>query len=55
MEIKQIIEDAIPLTMDCEVKRKAEIERRAKLRARIEELLRDTSKPFIPQMEYKNG
>jgi hypothetical protein len=54
MGIKEIIERAIPLTMDCEQKRKAEIERRAKLKIEIEELIRDKSKPFKPEMEYKN-
>jgi hypothetical protein len=55
MEIKKIIENAIPLTMDCEIKRSAELKRRAKLRIDIEELLREekAKQPFKPQLEYK--
>jgi len=55
LEIKQIVEEAIPLTPDCEIKRTAEFERRAQLRIRIEELLRDKSKPYQPPMEYKGS
>lgn len=53
-QIRDIIEDAIPLTMDCEIKRSAEIKRRAKLRADIEDLIRDKSKPFEPNLKYKD-
>ena len=55
MEIKKIIEDAIPLTPDCEIKRSVEIKRRAKLRVDIEELVREerSKQPFKPDLEYK--
>jgi len=53
MEIKKIIEAAIPLTDNCEIKRSAEIKRRAKLRVDIEELVRDKNKPYNPNLEYK--
>lgn len=54
-KLKQIIEAAIPLTPDCDIKRSAEIKRRAKLRIDIEELLRqrDTAQPYIPPMQLK--
>ncbi len=57
MEIKQIIESAIPLTMDCEIKRSEEIKRRARLRIDIEELIRQekTKQPFKPELEYKGS
>jgi len=56
-KIKQIIESAIPLTENCEIKRSEELKRRAKLRIDIEELLRthDTSQPYKPNLEYKDG
>lgn len=54
-QIQQIIEDAIPLTMDCEIKRSAEIKRRAKLRMDIEELVRDRTHPYKPNLEYKDA
>lgn len=38
--IKQIVEDAIPLDMTCEIKRREQLRLRAKLRLDIEELLR---------------
>lgn len=54
-KIKKIIEQAIPLTENCEIKRSAEIKRRAKLRIDIEELLRhrDTSQPYKPDLQLK--
>lgn len=58
-KIKQIIEAAIPLTMDCEVKRSVELARRAKLRVEIESLVRqpgfDPREPSKdgPELEYK--
>ncbi len=55
MDIKKIIESAIPLDQKCELKRKQEIQRRAKLRVDIEELLRDKSKPYQPNLEYKTA
>jgi hypothetical protein len=56
-KIKKIVEDAIPLTMDCEIKRSAEIKRRARLRIDIEELIRQekAKQPFKPELEYKGG
>lgn len=51
MEIKKIIEDAIPLDMNCELKRSAEIKRRAKLKIDIEELLRNNKTPYEPPMQ----
>lgn len=54
--LKKIIESAIPLTDNCEIKRSAEIKRRAKLRMDIEELLReerDTSQPYKPDLQLK--
>lgn len=51
-KIKKIIEEAIPLDPKCEVKRRAEIARRAKLRIAIEELLREV-KPYDPRTETK--
>ena len=56
-KIKKIVEDAIPLTMDCEIKRSAEIKRRARLRIDIEELIRQekTKQPFKPELEYKGS
>lgn len=54
-KIKDIVERAIPLTMDCEIKRSAELKRRAALRIEIEQLLRDNSVPFAPTLEFKNG
>lgn len=55
MSIKQIIEQAIPLTDNCDIKRSAELKRRAKLRIDIEELLRDerSKHPYKPDLEYK--
>lgn len=54
-DIKKIIESAIPLTPDCDIKRKNEIERRARLRMDIEELIREEKKkqPYQPDLEYK--
>ncbi len=65
-QIKKIIEAAIPLTENCEIKRSEDIKRRAKLRIDIEELLREAedmakesvhriyrSEPYKPEMEYK--
>lgn len=56
-KIKQIIEQAIPLTMNCEIKRSAEIRRRARLRIDIEELIRQekAKQPFKPELEYKGS
>ncbi len=54
-EIKAIIEEAIPLDPSCEVRRTDELRRRARLRIRLEELLRDRSQPFKPDLEYKNS
>lgn len=51
-KIKKIIEEAIPLDPKCEVKRREEIRRRAKLRISIEELLREV-KPYDPRTEHK--
>ena len=51
-QIKEIIKDAIPLNPTCEIERKKEIERRARLRTDIEELLR-TIKPYEPRTEIK--
>lgn len=51
-KIKKIIEEAIPLDPKCEVKRRAEIARRAKLRLAIEELVREV-KPYDPRTEHK--
>ena len=53
--IKKIIEQAIPLTENCEIKRSDEIKRRAKLRMDIEELLREekAKQPYKPELEYK--
>lgn len=51
-KIKKIIEEAIPLDPKCEVKRRAEIARRAKLRIAIEELVREV-KPYDPRTETK--
>lgn len=51
-KIKKIIEEAIPLDPKCEVKRRAEIARRAKLRLAIEELVREV-KPYDPRTETK--
>ena len=55
MDVKKIVEDAIPLNMTCEIKRSEEIKRRAQLKIRIEELLRERDKqtPFKPELEYK--
>lgn len=54
-KLKQIIEQAIPLTENCDIKRSAEIKRRAKLRIDIEELLRDdrATRTYEPPLEYK--
>lgn len=51
-QIKRIIEEAIPLNPTCEVERKREIERRAKLRIDIESLLRVVVH-FEPRTEIK--
>lgn len=51
-KIRKIIEEAIPLDPKCEVKRRAEIARRAKLRIAIEELVREV-KPYDPRTEHK--
>ena len=51
-KIKKIVEEAIPLDPKCEVKRRAEIARRAKLRIAIEELVREV-KPYDPRTETK--
>lgn len=52
--LKKIIESAIPLTENCEIKRSAEIKRRAKLRLDIEELLREKAKqPYKPDLQLK--
>lgn len=53
--IEKIIEDAIPLTMDCEIKRSAELKRRARLRIDIEELIREKLKPFDPRTNTKEA
>jgi hypothetical protein len=51
-KIRKIVEEAIPLDPKCEVKRRAEIARRAKLRIAIEELVREV-KPYDPRTETK--
>ncbi len=56
MNMQKIIEDAIPLDMKCEQKRKAEIQRRAKLKINIEELISEEKKkqPYHPELNYKS-
>lgn len=52
-QVKRMVDEAIPLTMNCEIKRKDEISRRARLRIEIESLIR-RSIPYNPVTEYKN-
>lgn len=51
-EIKNKVHAAIPLDMNCEQVRKAQIEARAAMRVLIEELLRE-NKPYEPREQYK--
>lgn len=53
--IKQLVNDAIPLDMTCEVKRKEQIALRARLRVDIELLFREHGKivPFDPRQSLK--
>ena len=52
-EIKEIVERAIPLDPKCAIKRTLQMERRARLRLDIEELIRKP-KPFDPRTELKD-
>ena len=51
-ELRQIIERAIPLNPNCAIERAKEIERRARLRIDIEDLIRKV-KPYDPRTEIK--
>jgi len=51
--IRAIVERAIPLNPTCAIERTKEIERRARLRLDIEDLLREV-KPFDPRTELKD-
>lgn len=55
MELNKIIEDAIPLDMNCEIKRKDQLRRREQLKKDIEVLVRDKTQPYKPKLEYKDG
>ena len=50
--IKEMVNEAIPLTENCAIKRSEENLRRAKLRLQIEELLREV-KPYDPRTVLK--
>lgn len=56
-KIKKISDEAIPLDMTCEIKRKEQISRRARLRIDIQGLIRDEvrdkTEPYKPELEYK--
>lgn len=54
MEIEEIVTRAIPRE-DCPVKEAGAKHRREQLKQRIEELLRDRSQPYKPDLEYKQG
>lgn len=51
-KIREIVERAIPLDPKCEVNRKEQMERRARLRIDIEDLLR-TVRPYDPRTATK--
>lgn len=51
--IREIINRAIPLNPTCAIERSKEMERRARLRIDIEELLQ-RRKPFDPRTEMKH-
>lgn len=53
MDINKIVEAAIPLTENCEIKKKGELQRREKLKENIEAFVRDKTKPFHPDLQYK--
>lgn len=53
--IDKIVEDAIPLTPNCQPKQKAEMQRREKLKQDIETVIRDKTKPFQPDLQYKGA
>lgn len=53
MEISKIVNDAIPYDT-CPRKEADNKNRREQLKNRIEGLVRDTSKPYEPELEYKN-
>lgn len=52
IQIKEIVNRAIPLDPKCAIKRSVEMERRARLRIDIEELFRKP-KPYDPRTEMK--
>jgi len=52
-QIKEIINRAIPLDMKCAINRALQMEKRARLRIDIEELLIRKVKPFDPRTEIK--
>jgi hypothetical protein len=51
-QIKEIINRAIPLDLKCAINRALQMEKRARLRIDIEELIRKP-KPFEPRTELK--
>jgi len=54
MEIDEIVTRAIPAET-CPVKNANAMHRREELKRRIEQLLRDKTKPFEPRTEYKGS
>ncbi len=54
-EIKNIVEEAIPLNQHCEIIRTEQIKIRAKMRIVIKELLTSRNEPFAPAMQFKEA
>ena len=55
MEIDEIVTKAIPAE-DCPVKNAGAMDRRKKLKERIEKLLQETrNQPYSPKLECKDG